>query len=112
MFRLVQTCGACPEQYDVYLAFDPDDGGESTTPIGYMRLRHGYFYAEHLDVTVYEANTDGDGMFTDDERENHLNLACHAIKRSIEQGEEDEPDLIYKVEQMGYSDDGWYPYEN
>ena len=37
MFKLVQTCGACPEQYDVY---------EGDEEVGYMRLRHGHFHAE------------------------------------------------------------------
>lgn len=50
--ELQQTCGACPEQYDAYI-----DGIE----IGYLRLRHGYFRAEYLGKTVYDANTIGDG---------------------------------------------------
>ena len=75
MFRLVCTCGACPEQYNV---FDGEDY------VGYMRLRHGYFYAEYLGKTVYEANPRGDGIFDDEtERVFHLNSACEAIKTAI-----------------------------
>ena len=32
--KLIQTCGACPEQYDAFI-------GEEQ--VGYLRLRHGYF---------------------------------------------------------------------
>ena len=68
--KLVCTCGACPEQYDVYI-----DGEE----IGYMRLRHGWFYAEYRGETVYEASPNGDGMFESDERDKYLNQACYFI---------------------------------
>lgn len=87
MFRLVQTCGACPEQYDVYL-----QGSDEV--IGYMRLRHGFFYAQYLGQTVYEANTHGDGIFDGDERSYHLNLACQAIKRAMEQEDEEMEDMF------------------
>jgi hypothetical protein len=68
--RLKMTCGACPEQYDV---FNGDD------QVGYMRLRHGYFRAEYRGTVVYEANPNGDGCFREDERTYHLNRACLAI---------------------------------
>lgn len=67
------TCGACPEQYDAML-----DGKR----VGYLRLRHGYFYAAVPDVggeTVYESYPKGDGMFEDDERTTELNNALKAI---------------------------------
>lgn len=55
--RLVLTCHACPEQYDVYL-------GDKL--IGYMRLRHGYFRAEYpVGNVVYTASPRGDGLFAD-----------------------------------------------
>lgn len=60
MFKLVQTCGACPEQYDVYLKDQPDQ------MVGYLRLRHGYFRAEHMGQVVYDAYTKGDGIFEED----------------------------------------------
>lgn len=67
---LVQTCGACPEQYDAYI-----DGEE----VGYLRLRHGYFSVNYKDVEVYSAHPDGDGCFTGYEREYYLEKACEAI---------------------------------
>mgnify|MGYP003314552521 CR=1 FL=1 len=67
---LEQTCGACPEQYDAY------KNGEK---VGYLRLRHGYFRAECDDVTVYEALSQGDGCFTDAERDFYLSEALRAI---------------------------------
>lgn len=73
--RLVQTCIACPEQYDVRKVSDG-------TQIGYLRLRHGYFRADCPDVggdTVYEAHTRGDGCFDDDERMPQLQAAVKAI---------------------------------
>ena len=70
--RLVQTCNACPEQYDVF---------EGEELIGYMRLRHGYFRAEYKDKIVYSANPRGDGIFEDDERETYLKAAKKAIRK-------------------------------
>lgn len=67
---LVQTCGACPEQYDAYI-----DGEE----VGYLRLRHGYFSVDYKDAEVYSAYPDGDGCFTSNEREYYLQDACEAI---------------------------------
>jgi len=72
--KLVCTCGACPEQYDV---FDGD------TQVGYLRLRHGWFYAAVPDVcgeTVYESHPRGDGIFDDDERDAHLTEAVKKIR--------------------------------
>jgi len=82
-FRLVQTCGACPEQYDVYLG---------DREVGYMRLRHGYFYAECLGETVYEAHPRGDGIFEYEERDHYLNAACRAIETKL--NEEPEENLF------------------
>lgn len=67
---------ACPEQYDLLL------NGEC---IGYLRLRHGRFYATYPDITdqnykiVYEAYPNGDGIFDDEEREKYLTEAVDAI---------------------------------
>ncbi len=76
--ELVQTCGACPEQYDAFL------GGKM---VGYLRLRHGYFYVSYPYVggeTVYEAYPDGDGCFdSEEERGYHLRNAKHAIIEKI-----------------------------
>lgn len=71
--RLERTCYACPEQYDAYDKF----GNE----IAYLRLRWGYFRVEcpFGGEIVYSAETEGDGMFEDDERDYHLDKAKEAI---------------------------------
>lgn len=70
---LKQTCGACPEQYDV---LDGDD------VIGYFRLRHGHFTAEYVrgdhHILVYSSCPMGDGEFEDYERE--FQLTCAVIE--------------------------------
>lgn len=71
--ELVETCGACPEQYDAYLH------GEQ---VGYLRLRHGHFRVDVPDcggTTIYEAEPRGDGIFESDEREHYLTEAKEAI---------------------------------
>lgn len=73
-YRLECTCYACPEQYDVY------DGDKK---VGYLRLRHGFFRADApdcLDETVYESETQGDGVFEESERMPELRKAIAAIK--------------------------------
>ena len=77
--RLVQTCFACPEQYDVY---------QGHHKVGYLRLRHGHFKACYGDVggpVVYEAYTRGDGIFEPDEREYHLEKAKSALRAEMAQ---------------------------
>ena len=85
MFQLKQTCGGCPEQYDVF------HKGEE---VGYMRLRHGSFYAEYRGRTVYEANPQGDGLFEWDERDHYLTEACQAIKTAMFSSSESQ---IYEI---------------
>lgn len=73
--KLVCTCGACPEQYDVF-----DAEGKQ---VGYLRLRHGWFRADVPDAggeTVHESYPRGDGIFADDERMAHLTEAVKKIK--------------------------------
>lgn len=73
-YHLVQTCTACPEQYDV---LDKFTGKE----VAYLRLRHGYFYVECPwgGERVYDANPRGDGIFEDTERDYYLDNAKRAI---------------------------------
>lgn len=74
--RLVETCSACPEQYDAFL-------GSSQRLVGYLRLRHGYFSVTCPNAEgelVYEAEPQGDGMFDDDERNYYLQTATAAIR--------------------------------
>ena len=73
-YELQETCGACPEQYDVY------KDGEIC---GYLRLRHGHFSVDYPDCggeTIYTASPNGDGIFDEDEREFYLMEAVKAIE--------------------------------
>lgn len=75
--RLICTCSACPEQYEVF--YDA-----TKQHIGYLRLRHGHFRADYPDCggdTVYDVHTKGDGVFDDDERMEHLTNAVRALSR-------------------------------
>lgn len=72
--RFVQTSGACPEQYDAFI------GKEQ---VGYLRLRHGHFTVECPDCggpVVYTGWPEGDGAFTDAERDYYLADARSAIE--------------------------------
>ena len=77
-----QTCGACPEQYDVY----KDDA-----IAGYVRLRWGHLRCDFPDVggeTIYEHcfNDGMQGMFWDEEsREFHLTAISNAINDKLEE---------------------------
>lgn len=78
-YRLICTCQACPEQYDVF-----DD--ETGVQVGYLRLRHGHFRADLRYCggdCVYSADTIGDGVFDDKERMPQLKQAVKAIKKGL-----------------------------
>jgi len=82
-YTLVEGCGACPEDYDLFL-------GEER--VAYLRLRYGKFRIEvaHLPGTYFNVgNPKGDGVFdNDDEREAFLlwgALLVDALRR--ERGE-------------------------
>jgi hypothetical protein len=79
--RLICTCSACPEQYEVFDEITREQ-------IGYLRLRHGWFRADAPccgGETVYEANPHGDGMFDEDERMGYLTDAITAIQERRQQ---------------------------
>lgn len=85
-YKLVLTCGACPEQYDVF-----DSSGKQ---VAYFRLRHGVFRAECPDVfgeQVYRSTPKGDGIFISDERLQELTAAIEKVdewvKRQQNSGE-------------------------
>ena len=81
-YRLICTCGACPEQYDVFDEI-------TKRQVGYLRLRHGFFRADLGGCggeTVYEAETNGDGVFDDNERMPHLRAAVIALEAAIMAG--------------------------
>lgn len=74
-YELILTCGACPEQYDVF-----KDGDQ----VAYLRLRHGFFYASVpycSNSIVYEAYPEGDGIFEDSERMRYLTEAIKAVEK-------------------------------
>jgi hypothetical protein len=79
-YRLVCTCAACPEQYDVFK--------QNGSKVGYLRLRHGRFRADCPCVggkTVYESSTKGDGTFDEDERLPEITKALDAITKYWEE---------------------------
>lgn len=88
--KLVQTCGACPEQYDVYI-----DGEAS--PSGYMRLLRGYFRADYHAAPVFTGEPRGDGSFESGERNKWLNAACLAILLSHDKCTQSD-DLLFEME--------------
>lgn len=75
--NLVETCGACPEQYEAFIG---------DKQVGYLRLRHGWFRVDfpcvHGEI-IYEAEPKGDGCFYDDEREFFLEQAKKAITNKL-----------------------------
>jgi hypothetical protein len=76
--RLVQTCGACPEQYDAF-----DGAGRQ---VGYLRLRHGRFTVEYPDCggeRLGDFYPEGDGMFRDEERARYLAQALGLISERL-----------------------------
>lgn len=102
----VQTCFACPEQYDVF------SNGEQ---VCYVRLRWGSLYAECPDVggtTVYEADI-GDGTAgifeSEDQRQYHLMQIAKAVKKWLEdrdesEEEEDEEDAAMNLDVLSVID--------
>jgi len=70
---LVQTCGACPEQYDVFR------GDEQ---VAYLRLRHGFFRVDLGECggeIIASGHPKGDGCFEPDERMHFMHRALRAI---------------------------------
>jgi len=75
--ELVMTCGACPEQYEVF-----KDGKQ----VAYYRLRHGEFRVDYPNCggeTIYEAEPIGDGIFNTDERLVYLTKAMRNLLLKI-----------------------------
>ena len=74
-YKLVRTCYACPEQYDVFA------DGEM---VAYFRLRHGSFRVDVPDCggqTIYTARPEGDGIFSYEERVHFLTEAILAVQK-------------------------------
>ena len=69
--KLVQTSGACPEQYNAYI-----NGVE----VGVLHLRDHYFHATFHGKKVYDDHVEGDGLFNSNwERSEQLHRACERI---------------------------------
>jgi hypothetical protein len=72
--RIELTCGACPEQYDVFLG---------SQYVAYFRLRHGVFRVKENagmdEEIIYEAFPNGDGCFDTVERLFYMNKALKAL---------------------------------
>ncbi len=83
-FEFHETCGACPEQYDVYL-----EGKQ----VGYVRLRWGGLRCDYPDVggqTVYRYDFDDGlmGCFDDDkQRDFHLEKIAQSLYNRINESE-------------------------
>lgn len=75
-FDFERTCGACPEQYDVYL-----EGNQ----VGYVRLRWGSLRCDYPNVggeTIYQHSFRDafSGCFDNDEqRDYHLDLIAQTV---------------------------------
>ena len=96
MIRLVQTCFACPEQYDAF-----DGNGKR---VGYIRLRGGRFRVQCPDIggeDVFEhifAHDWYKGMFEDEqERKAFLGTACRRIEAWALQNVEDFERDYYRI---------------
>jgi len=74
-YRLKESCGACPEAYEVYLG---------DREIAYLRLRHGCFTASVAAQDIYEDFPRGDGIFFDGERAHYLHKALLAIDAHVD----------------------------
>jgi len=76
-YELVETCMACPEQYDV---FELVSNGSLKNKVGYIRMRHGNLTVNCPDYSgrlVYKDSPDGDGCFEEEERDFYL-MRCIA----------------------------------
>lgn len=77
MFILKQTCGGCPEAYDVL---------HNGNCIGYLRLRYGGFTANYNGEVIYSADVEdgSDGMWlTVRERDRQFKAGCTAIAAAL-----------------------------
>jgi len=79
LYKLDQTCGACPEQYDVF---------RDNKQVGYIRLRGGILTVQYSDaggILLMRIEFENDplkGMFdTQEEKEFYLNKALEAIEK-------------------------------
>lgn len=77
------TCGACPEQYEV---FDGDN------QVAYFRLRHGEFrvdFGRSGGATIFLGCPIGDGQFEKHERQSYLMAAIAEVRRWMSMTDEE-----------------------
>lgn len=89
--RFEQTCGACPEQYDVFIDVSPES--KSTDICGYVRLRWGYLRVDCPDCggeTVYEHEFDDGLMGCFDNNHQRTTYLVSAAKAIVEYAEKRE----------------------
>lgn len=98
-YRLVRTCGACPEQYDVFL-------GEER--VAYLRLRWGFLGVEAFGpggqehVAGWNLGDPYQGSFeTDEQRAEYLSRALAAVSavRQLRRQAAPVPKIPYTVEE-------------
>lgn len=83
-FEFRETCGACPEQYDVYL-----EGKQ----VGYVRLRGGFLRCAYPDCgqeTIYEYGFTDNwmGCFdSNEQRDFHIDLIAQLLYNRINESE-------------------------
>lgn len=82
-YKLICTCGSCPEQYEV---FDANDN-----QVGFLRLRWNHFVAKcgpegakHGGEIVYMSHPEGFGDFdSQEERDTELSAAINSIDKYL-----------------------------
>ena len=64
-YKIIRSCGACPEQYDIIL---------NNKFIAFIRLRHGILTCENPEQTkiYYKDNINYDGSFWDNKKDREL----------------------------------------
>lgn len=79
VFYLEQTCGGCPEAYNVYI-----EDSEKPVYIGELYVRYGgYTISDKHHNAIAHPEIKGDGLFEWEEREHMLKLGCSTIYRDM-----------------------------
>lgn len=74
-FKLEKTCGACPEQYNVFY-------GEEY--VGFLHLRNGlYSICDPNDNVITVMYPNGDGIFESEERDKYIQLGLLNIVENL-----------------------------
>lgn len=93
-FSLIETCHACPEQYDVY---------HGQTQVGYIRLRHGTLRLDYMccggeTICIFNFEDKLKGCFDDDnERDRYLRKLLNVLKNKILDYRDNDLDISYEI---------------